>query len=197
MTRTSLTPGELKRPTALARRREPCVGLSAPVLIGAGTSTLTYALGSSGDGWALRVSRSYPEPWTWRGGRRHEVALIAEFRRRDVPFPADAAVLEDVDGLPTAILERRVVGTPLRPQDVTPGSPMVKVIATLLDRLHGVDVADAVALGVRRDDPTAEFRHAATTVDLDPDLRDRVLAMVDWLEGRAANRTSWSVQTAS
>ncbi len=162
---------------------------TAPVLIGKGVSTLTYALASGDGDWVMRVSRSYPEPWTWRGGRRHEVALLAELRSRGVPCPADATVLEEVDGLPAAILERRVGGSPLRPEDVRPGSPMVQTIATLLDRLHSMDAEDAVAHGVRRDDPTAELRHAATTVGLGPELRNRVLRVVDRLEGRAAIRT--------
>ncbi|QGN34616.1 phosphotransferase [Microlunatus sp. Gsoil 973] len=83
------------------------------MLIGDGISTLTYGLTSPDGEWVLRVSRRHSEPWTWRGGRRHEVALLAEFRRHGVPVPDGAVVIEQVNVMPSAILQRRVVGKPL------------------------------------------------------------------------------------
>ena len=157
---------------------------AAPVLIGEGISTLAYGLTSADGQWVLRVSRRYPEPWRWRGGRGPEVALLAELRRRGVPVPGDAMVIEVTDGLPTAILERRVVGRPLNTQMIHAGPRLVTRIAAVLDGLHAFGVDDAVRRGVPRDDPTAEFQQALAAVDLGEDLGRRVEAAVAALESR-------------
>lgn len=160
------------------------------MLIGEGISTLAYGWPSSLGGWVLRVSRQHPAPWTWRGGRAHEVDLAAELRRHGVPVPADAMVIEKVDGLPTAILERMVVGTPVTPELIRADPRLTTSIATVLDRLHTIDIDAAVVRDVTRDDPTAEFRQALIVVDLaDLDLRRRVEAAIAVLDDRTAIRT--------
>jgi len=165
----------------------PEIGDAPPVLIGEGISTLAYLLPSSDGGWVLRVSRYHPTPWTWRGGR--EVELAAELRRRGVPVPADAMVIEQVDGLPTAILERLIVGTPLTLDLLRANPELIEGIAALLDRLHSLDVDDAVAHGVPRDDPITEFREALAEIDLaDADLQRRVEAALTMLEARTRIR---------
>lgn len=116
-------------------------------------------------GWVLRMSRRYPEAWTWRGGRRREVALLSQLRRSGVPVPDGATVIEERNGLPTAILERRIVGTALSPES----------IAAVLDRLHSFDIGYGIGRRVPRDNPTAEFRQA--------------LAAITALEGRTSIRT--------
>ncbi len=115
--------------------------------------------------------------------------MLAELRRRDIPVPADAAVIEEVDGLPTAILERQIVGTPLNADQVLADPRLTTTIAALLDRLHAFDVDDAIRRGVPRDDPAAEFRRALTVVELADDLHRRVDATITALERRAMFRT--------
>lgn len=184
MTSTSLA--EL---AAVVRQRRPEIDETLPVLIGEGISTMAYGWPSPDGGWVLRVSRDHPAPWTWRGGRGHEVELAAELRRRGVPVPAEATVIEEVDGLPSAILERRVIGTPLTPDLVRADPQMTIRIAAVLDHLHTFDVDDAVTRGVPRDDPTTEFRQALAVVDLaDGDLRRRVEAALTLLESRTTIR---------
>ena len=186
---TSLTSAALADLAATARQRRPEIDESPPVLIGEGISTLTFGMSSPDGSWALRVSREHPAPWTWRGGRRHEVELVAELRRRGVPVPADATVIEEVDGLPTAILERRVDGTPLNPDMVRADPTLTTKIATVLDRLHTFDVDDALTRGVLRESRTAEFREALAGVDLaDDDLHGRVEARLTLLEARTTIR---------
>lgn len=98
-------------------------------------------------------------------------------------------MIEEVDGLPTAILERRVVGTPLTPDLIRVDPGMTTRIAAVLDRLHAFDVDAAVTRGVPRDDPTTEFRQALAVVDLaDDDLRRRVDAAIELLESRTPIR---------
>lgn len=185
----SLTSAALAELTAAARQRRPEIDQTPPVLVGDGISTLAYGLSSRDGEWVLRVSRQHPVPWTWRGGRRHEVALAGELRRRGVPVPADAMVIEEVDGLPTAILERRVLGTALTPDQVRANPRLITRIAEMLDRLHTFDIDDAVERGVPRDDFTAECRQALAVVDLsDDDLRGRVEAAITMLEGRSMIR---------
>jgi aminoglycoside phosphotransferase (APT) family kinase protein len=175
---------------AIAQTRRPELGETPPVLIGEGISTLAYGWPSSEGGWVLRVSRQHPAPWTWRGGRAHEVDLAAELRRHGVPVPADATVIEEVQGLPTAILERMVSGTPVTPDLLRAAPRLTTGIAAVLDRLHAFDIDTAVVRGVTRDEPTAEFRRAMTVVDLaDVDLRRRVEAAIAVLEGRTGIRT--------
>lgn len=186
---TSLTPTAVAELAAVVRLRMPEIGDAPAILIGEGISTLAYGISSPHGEWVLRVSRQYPAPWTWRGGRGHEVELADELRRHGVPVPADAMVIEQVDGLPTAILERRVVGTPLTPDMVRVDPSLVLRIAAVLDRLHTFDVDDAVRRGVPLDDATTEFRQALAAVDLaDDDLRERVEAMLTLLEARTTIR---------
>ena len=185
---TTVTPAAVDKLVAIVRQRIPEMGEASPMLIGEGISTLTYGLTSSDGEWVLRVSRRYPEPWMWRGGRRHEVALLAELRHRGVPVPDDAMVIEETNGLPAAILERRVAGRPLSPEMVQDDSGLVGRIAAVLDRFHAVDVDDAIERGVPQDDPTAEFRQALATVGLDAGLRQRVEAAVASLESRQTVR---------
>lgn len=155
------------------------------MLIGEGISTVTYGLSSDAEQWALRISRQHPDPWTRRGGRRYEVDLLAELRRRDVPVPNSAMVLEEVDGLPSAILEQRVSGMPLTADLVHTNSRLRATIASVLDRVHSVDIDEAIALGVSRDHATAEFREVLGVVDLaDEKLHRRVETAVAELEKR-------------
>lgn len=187
---TSLTPAALDKLLALVRERKPEIDDAPPLLIGEGISTLTYGLSSPDGGWALRVSRRHPEPWTWRGGRAYEVALLDELRRRGVPVPDGSTVIAEADGLPTAILERRISGTPLSPELVHADSELTTRIAAVLDRLHSLDVEGAIIRRVPRDDPVAEFRQALAAVDLDnDDLQRRVEAAIGVLERRTPIRT--------
>lgn len=186
---TSLTSAALDGLVDRARQRVP-LDRSAPELIGEGISTMTYGLSGPDGRWVLRISRRHPEPWTWRGGRAHEVALLDELRRRGVPVAAGSTVLEEVDGLPAAILERRVEGAPLSPELVRSDDRLTTRIAAILDSLHTVDVDDVARRGVRRDDPTAEFRKALAAVDLaDAELRRRVAAAIALLDERGSIRT--------
>lgn len=185
---TSLTSTALDHLLGLVRQRKAGIDGGRPVLIGEGISTLAYGLSSPDGEWVLRVSRRYPTPWTWRGGRGNEVALLAELRRRGVPVPDGAMVIEEVNGLPAAILERRVVGTPLSPDMVRADAEWTSRIAAVLDRLHSVDCDDPVGRGVPRDDPTAAFGQALATVGLDGDLRRRVEAAITVLEARMSIR---------
>lgn len=174
---------------AAVHERRPEIDDAAPILIGEGISTLAYGLSSPDGEWVLRVSRRYPAPWTWRGGRGNEVELLAELRHHGVPVPDGSTVIEEVGGLPTAILERRVIGTPLTPELVHADSRLTTRIAGMLDSLHSLDIDDPVIRGVPRDDPVAEFREAMAAVDLDDDLRPRVDAAVRLLERRTPIRT--------
>lgn len=183
----TLTPAALAELMAVVCQIKPEID-EAPILIGEGISTLAYGVTSPDDAWVLRVSRLHPDPWTWRGGRGQEVWLLAEFRRRGIPVPAEAMVVAEVDGLPTAILERRVVGMPLSPQVAGSDPRLPARIALVLDRLHAMDIDDAVLRGVPRDDPTGEFRRALAVVDLDDGLRLRVEAALRLLEGRVSIR---------
>lgn len=188
--RTTLTPSALERLVAAARQRLPGLEVEAPEPIGEGISTLTYGLRSPEGRWVLRVSRRHPEPWTWRGGRRGEVALLAELGRRGLPVPGGAVVIEQVDGLPTAILERRIEGTPLRPEQIGSDPRLIARIAAVLDVLHGVEDEAPVVRELPRDDPGAELRQALAAVDLgDRQLRRRVEDMISTLEQRASIRT--------
>lgn len=182
---TTLTPAALAELVAAARRCRPELGEADPELIGEGISTLTYGWPA----WVLRISRRHPEPWTWRGGRGQELALLAELRRRGLPVPADGVVIEEAGGLPSAILERRVVGTPLVPDRVRTDPGLVTKIAMILDRLHAVGPDEAASLGVPRDDPTGEFRAALAVVELTDGLRRRVESSLALLEGRTRIRT--------
>jgi aminoglycoside phosphotransferase (APT) family kinase protein len=182
---TTLTSTALDELVGAVRRQRPEIDDAPPVLIGEGISTLTYGLTSPEGEWVLRVSRRHPEPWTWRGGRGHEVELLTELRSRGVPVPGGSMVIEEVDGLPSAILERRVVGTPLSLDLVRVDPEMATRLAAVLDRLHGFDIDDDVIRGVPRDDPIAEFRQALSVADLAGDsLRRRVEAAITVLEGR-------------
>lgn len=184
---TSLTSASLSRLTILARQQRPEIDETPPVLIGSGISTLAYGLSSPNGEWVLRISRQHPSPWTWRGGRAHEVELLADLRRRGVPVPDDATVIEEVDGQPTAIIERRVVGKPLTAGLVASDPRLTTQIAAMLDGLHTVD--GAVKDRVPHDDPTAEFRQGLGSVDLaDLDLQRRVEAALTILEGRSTIR---------
>ena len=185
---TSVTSSALDHLVGIVRQCKPGVGGDRPVLIGEGISTLAYGLSSPDGEWVLRVSRRYPTPWTWRGGRGNEVALLAELRGCGVPVPDEAMVIEKVDGLPTAILERRVAGTPLTPEMVRDDTGLTIRIAEVLDRLHSVDVDGPVGRGVPRDDPVAAFRQALATVGLDGALRRRVEAAIRALEARMSIR---------
>lgn len=186
---TSLTSSALSGLVDEARHLKPEIDRREPVLIGEGISTLAYALHAPGGDWVLRVCRDHPDPWTWRGGRAHEVELSGELRRRGVPVPADAVMVEEVDGLPTAILERRVVGTPLTPELIRADPQMTSKIAALLDRLHTFDV-DTLTHGVPENDPVAGFRQGLTAVDLaDADLQRRVEAAIAVLEARQGIRS--------
>ncbi|GAB3764075.1 phosphotransferase [Microlunatus parietis] len=182
---TTLTPAALAALVAKARRSRPELGDEEPELIGEGISTLTYGWAE----WVLRISRRHPEPWTWRGGRRHELRLLAELRRRGLPVPADGTVIEEVGGLPSAILERRIVGTPLAPDLVRTDPGLATKIAMILDRLHAVGADEAASLGVPLDDPTGEFRDALAVVELDGGLRRHVESALELLDGRARIRT--------
>ncbi|WP_152365757.1 phosphotransferase [Microlunatus speluncae] len=186
---TSLTATAVAELLAVVRRRKPEIVEAPAELIGEGISTLTYGLSSSSGEWVLRVSRQHPEPWTWRGGRGHEVELLAELRRRGLPVPAEAEVIEQVDGRPAAILERRVIGAPLSADQVRDDHELTMTIAAILDRLHGFEVDDAIRRGVPQDDPVAEFRQALDVVDLaDDGLRRRVESAIIVLERRARLR---------
>jgi aminoglycoside phosphotransferase (APT) family kinase protein len=157
-------------------------------LVGEGISTLAYAFAAPDGEWVLRVSRRYPDPWTWRGGRGHEVALLGTLRDRGVPVPASATVIEEVNGLPAAILERRIVGTPLTPEMVATNPRLIPAIAGVLDRFHTVAVDDSIVQAVPRDDPIAEFRQALAAVSLPDGLRQRVEDGLAFLETRAGLR---------
>ncbi|SDS74678.1 phosphotransferase family protein [Microlunatus soli] len=188
--KTSLTAEALDELVDRARQQLPQLDRSRPVLIGEGISTMTYGLSAPDGRWALRISRRYPEPWTWRGGRAHELDLIAELRRRGVPVPAGATVIAELRGLPAAILERRIEGEPLAPDLARGDAGLRSQIADLLDRLHSVDTSARVIRDLPRDDPTAEFRAAASTVQLkDRSLRRRVEAAIDQLAERGSIRT--------
>ena len=173
---------------AITRQRLPEIDETPPLLIGEGISTLAYGLSSPHGGWVLRISRHYPDPWTWRGGRRHEVALLNELRRRGIPVPDEPAVIEEVNGLPAAILERRVTGIPVSAGRFHADDQLTAKIAAVLDCLHGFDVDDAIISDVPRDDPTAEFREALAAVELDDSLRRRVHAAIKRLEARESIR---------
>lgn len=182
---TSLTSSALEGLVIRACGRRPEIEPASLVLIGEGISTVTYGLSSDAEQWALRISRQHPDPWTWRGGRRYEVDLLAELRRRDLPVPNSSMVLEEVDGLPSAILEQRVIGVPLTADLIHTNSRLTTTIASVLDRVRSVDVDEAIALGVPRDDPTAEFRQVLGVVDLaDEKLHLRVEIAVAELEER-------------
>lgn len=182
---TTLTPAALADLVAAARRSRPELGDAEPELIGEGISTLTYGWPD----WVLRISRRHPEPWTWRGGRAREFALLTELRGRGVPVPADGTVIEEVDGLPSVILERRIVGKLLDPEVINSDPRLITRLASILDQFHGFDVEAAASLGVPHDDPTGEFREALAVVELDGDLRRRVEASLTLLEGRIGVRT--------
>lgn len=160
-----------------------------PVFIGEGISTLAYALTSPDGDWVLRVSRVHPEPWTWRGGRAYEVDLLTELRQRGVPVATDAAVIQEVGGLPAAILERRVVGAPVHPDQVRDDPRLITSFAQVLDLMHSVEPDDVVLRGVPREDPTTEFRQALDALDLaEDDLLEQVEASIALLEGRRSLR---------
>lgn len=188
---TTLTAEGLDDLVAVVHRLKPELHGEAPVLVGEGISTLAYGWSTPSGGWVLRVARDHPRPWTWRGGRGHEVELSVELRRRGVPVPAAPIVVQAVDGLPTAILECRVVGSPLTREAIRGDSQITRRIAGLLDRLHALEIDDAsIAGSIPRDDPVGEFRAALAVVNLGDDgLRYRVEATLSVLESRSDIRT--------
>lgn len=185
---TTLTEAGLDELVAKAGWMQPELRGRPPALIGEGISTIAYGWTTPDGGWVLRVARDHPQPWTWRGGRAYEVELSQELSRRGVPVPESPTVVQEVNGLPTAILERRIVGSPLTPEMARSDPQILAQIANLLDRFHAVDISDASAQRIVRDDPTAEFRDALAAVELDSALRDRVEAAVAVLEARADRR---------
>ena len=186
---TTLSESALDELVALAWRIQPELDGQPPILIGEGISTLTYGWATPAGGWVLRVARDHPRPWTWRGGRAYEVELSRELSRRGIPVPASPIVVQEVDGLPTAILERRVFGSPLTPELARADPNIIVQIATFLDRLHGIDTNDACVQGIVRDDPIAEFRAALAVVELSDDvLRRRVETALAVLESRSNQR---------
>lgn len=185
---TTLTEDGLDELVAKACRLQPDLCGRTPALIGEGISTVAYGWTTPDGGWVLRVARDHPQPWTWRGGRAFEVKLSQELSRRGVPVPASPIVVEEVNGLPTAILERRVVGSPLSPEMARSDPEILAQIANLLDEFHAVETSDASAQGIVRDDSTVEFRAALAAVELDKGLRSRVEAAVGVLDARADKR---------
>jgi len=82
-------------------------------LLGEGVATRAYALSAGPDRWVVRISTEYPEPWTWRGGRRYEVPVLVSLSHQGLPVPEQAHVLLTKGELPVAIIERHVAGSPL------------------------------------------------------------------------------------
>lgn len=187
---STLSGEALEELVTVAGRLQPELLGEPPVLIGEGISTLAFGWSTREGGWVLRIARDHPRPWTWRGGRAQEVELARELRRHGVPVPAAPVVVEEVEGLPSAILERRVTGTRLSAEMVRADARMTGRIARLLDRVHAFDISDiSVASRLPKDDPVAEFRSALAAVDLaDADLRRRVEAAVSVLETRSERR---------
>lgn len=187
---STLSGEALEELVTVASRLQPELLGEPPVLIGEGISTLAYGWSTREGGWVLRIARDHPRPWTWRGGRAHEVELARQLRQDGVPVPASPVVVEEVEGLPTAILERRVTGTRLAAEMVRADGRMTGRIARLLDRFHAFDISGfSVVSHLPKDNSVAEFRSALAAVDLaDANLRRRVEAAVSVLEARSEHR---------
>lgn len=184
-----MTAGALLELTRLVEDLKPELGGTPPVLVGTGISTLAYGWSTGDGGWILRVARDHPSPWAWRGGRVNEVPLARKLRQWGIPVAAEPTVVHAVDGRPTAILERWVQGTPLSGDRIRAEPELLNRLAAILDRLHAVDLDDAVVRHVPRDDSTDEFRQALAAAGLEKDLHQRASGAIAELDERAAIRT--------
>lgn len=146
-------------------------------LLGAGIATNAYQMESSTGPWVVRISNEYPEPWRWRGGRGYEVPLLTELAERGLPVPQDPFAIDAEDGLPVAIVERKVGGAPAHRAD----DRLAAQVAEFLTALHQFPAARARALGVPEPGRGIEYRNLLSFAD--PILSAPVRG---WLEAQIA-----------
>ncbi|MEQ7009153.1 aminoglycoside phosphotransferase family protein [Actinopolymorpha sp. B17G11] len=139
--------------------RLPGADVQNAALIGEGIATRAYQVDDPSGTWVVRVSNGYPEPWRWRGGRAYEVPLLEALASRGLPVPQDPFPVLAVDGLPVAIVERKVAGQPLiAPPAGKRRSRLARQLASFLTVLHRIPVAEAHALGLPRSSVAVEAR---------------------------------------
>lgn len=137
--------------------------------IGSGISTFAFGVPDPTGDWVLRVSVDYPEPWTWRGGRAHEVPLLRALAALGVPVPRDPTAIMPADSRhPVAIIEREVRGEPITSLPADRGA-LADQLVDFLTALHGIGAQRGAELGVPRashlDVLTASYRTAKDFLD--------------------------------
>jgi len=172
--------------SAAVAERLPYAQVNTATPVGDGIATHAYRVEEPSGGWVVRVSNDYPQPWTWRGGRRYEVPLLEALARQGVPVARDpCVVLAKSDGLPVAILEREVTGAPR----TSPGRGAARdywahQLADLLTELHSFPVRDAERVGVPLTRIDTDYRAALTVAGpfLGPNTRNWVERQLTRLE---------------
>lgn len=118
-------------------------------LVGEGISTKAFRLRATSGAWVVRMSKEYPHPWSWHGGRRSEAALLRALETAGLPVPSQISVLASDDtGSPSAFIEREVGGRLALAEDLT--APLLAPqTGAFLSRLHAVPARWCRSVGVR------------------------------------------------
>jgi aminoglycoside phosphotransferase (APT) family kinase protein len=147
----------------------PKADFSDVVVLGKGIATTAYRFKDPSGTWVARVSNNYPEPWTWRGGRRYEVPLLRHLTQLGLPAPREAFELPAADGRPAVIIEREVAGSPLTALPVDHQDHLARQLAHFLSELHSISLETAHALGMHEsrgtEDLRAAFQRASSFLD--------------------------------
>jgi aminoglycoside phosphotransferase (APT) family kinase protein len=129
--------------------RLPAADVESASLLGEGIATRAYRIDDPSGAWVVRVCSEYPEPWTWRGGRAHEVPLLRALANHGLQVPRDPFPVFAAGGLPVAIVERMVAGEPLT--SAPRGrrrEQLARQLAAFLTELHSFPVPEARSLGL-------------------------------------------------
>ena len=165
--------------------RLPAADPEGALLLGEGIATRAYQVDDPSGAWVVRVSSEYPEPWKWRGGRAYEVPLLRALANRGLPVPRDQFAVSADDGLPVAIVERKVAGEPLtsRPRGRR-RDQLARQLAWFLAELHSFPVLEARSFGLASAPAAVDARHHLDVAE--PFLTGKVRRWLDkevsWLE---------------
>lgn len=160
----------------------PAADFSEVMEIGRGVGSTAYRFAGPDGAWVVRVSNEYPQPWTWRGGRRFEVPLLQHLERLGLPVVRGAFDLPGDGTPPVAIVEREALGVPGT-------SVPAEELARFLTELHEIPTATAREFGVRESRTIDELRLTFHAVSLDDATRLRMDAALTELERSRPPRT--------
>ncbi|TCC61196.1 aminoglycoside phosphotransferase family protein [Kribbella pittospori] len=178
-----MSPADLPAPIRTAiLSRMPDADFSEVKLIGRGIGSTAYRFAGPDGAWVVRVSNDYPEPWTWRGGRRFEAPLLRHLECLGLPVVHSAFDLPGDGALPVAIVEREVVGVP------GPEVPADE-LAQFLTALHEIPIDTARGFGVREGRTLDELRGTYQAASLDGATHLRMGAALTELERSQPPRT--------